>query len=71
MSHIVYTNKNNPHSTIHLDKNCEQIKKHGGLHNYNQGNYESFKTIEEAEQYCNNREKDNKGKIIYCTYCSK
>lgn len=69
MSYTVYTNKNNPHSTIHSDVDCKQIKKHDGKHNYNQGYYKSCETIEDAEQYCNSKVDDNKGNIIYCSYC--
>lgn len=68
MSYIVYTNKNNPHSTIHSNVDCKQIKKHDGEHKYNQGYYQSFETIKEAEQCCNNKSDENKGNIIYYSY---
>lgn len=63
MQYTVYTNKNNPHSTIHRE-GCFEIKKHGGEHEYNQGWYKSFNTLEEARTYCTTISNYNKGKII-------
>ncbi len=72
MSYLVYTNKNNPHSTIHSNKNCKEIKKNGGEHKYDQGYYsKSFETFEEAKCYAKERINDNKNNINICSYCSK
>ena len=71
MSYTVYTNKNDPHSTIHSDVDCKQIKKHDGEHKYNQGYYKSCETIEEAEEYCHNKADVNKGNISYCSFCKR
>lgn len=69
MKYVVYTNKNNPHSTIHI-KGCVEIKKRGGEHKYNQGDYFECNTLEDAEEYCEQREQDNKNNIIHCSNCN-
>lgn len=70
MEYVIYTNRNDSHSTIHI-KGCFQIKKRGGEHKYNQGDYFECSTIEEAEEYCKEKEPENKGEIIHCSSCFK
>lgn len=45
-----YKNIANPHVTIHRD-GCNQIKKHGGQHQYDQGSYEHHETYVDAKAY--------------------
>lgn len=45
-----YKNIANPHVTIHCD-GCNQIKKHGGQHQYGQGSYEHHATYADAKTY--------------------
>jgi len=45
-----YKNIANPHVTIHRD-GCNQIKKHGGQHQYGQGSYEHHATYVDAKAY--------------------
>lgn len=50
MCFTTYKNVANPHVTIHRE-GCNQIKKHGGNHQYNQGSYEHHETYADAKAY--------------------
>lgn len=50
MGFTTYKNIANPHVTIHRN-GCNQIKKHGGQHQYGQGSYEHHETYEDAKAY--------------------
>ncbi len=50
MGFTTYKNIANPHVTIHCD-GCNQIKKHGGQHQYGQGSYEHHETYAAAKAF--------------------
>lgn len=64
MGFITYENRRNPHVTVHVEK-CSQIRKHGGEHAYDQGEYHSHATFAEAQQYATQCALP----IIVCSYC--
>jgi len=41
---VTYEHRHNPHVTIHRD-GCGPIRKHGGEHKHNQGEYKSHPTL--------------------------
>lgn len=47
-----YQNTHNPHVTIHRE-GCNQLRKHGGDHKYNQGEYKNHETMLDAISYAN------------------
>ena len=50
MTYTTYENRANPHVTIHCD-GCNQRRKHGGIHNRNQGRYKNHSTYAAARAY--------------------
>lgn len=60
-----YENRNNPHITIHK-KGCSQLRKRGGIHNYGQGKYCKFISLEEARAYA----KTTGFPIKECSFCN-
>ena len=64
MGFTTYKNIANPHVTIHRD-GCNQIKKHGGQHQYSQGNYEHHETYADAKAYAESTGLPMKD----CSYC--
>jgi hypothetical protein len=62
---VTYKNTSNPHVTIHLST-CNQIKKHGGIHKYKNGEYEKHKSLADAEIYA----KSTKLKVVHCSFCN-
>ncbi len=50
MSYITYENIHNPHVAIHCE-GCNQIRKRGGVHKYNQGKYMEHITYQDARKY--------------------
>ena len=50
MVFTTYENHANRHITIHRE-GCNQIRKHGGKHAYNQGRYVNHATYEAADKY--------------------
>ena len=64
MGFTTYKNIANPHVTIHRD-GCNQIKKHGGQHQYGQGSYEHHETYVDAKAYA-----ESTGLLmINCSFC--
>lgn len=53
MLFVTYESRNNPHVTIHVD-GCNQIAKHGGEHQYDQGSYRTHAAYNDAERYAIN-----------------
>jgi hypothetical protein len=49
---VTYENRANPHVTIHRE-GCGHLRKHGGVHKYNQGGYQNHSTLEAAHAYSN------------------
>ena len=64
MAFTTYTNRANPHVTIHCD-GCNQIKKRGGEHKHEQGEYRQHATYNDARHYA----EDTGLKIIDCSFC--
>ena len=60
-NYVTYTNRNNPHVTIH-ENGCNQIAKNGGE---GRGKYHGFETIIDAKDYANSTGL----KIIECSFC--
>lgn len=59
-----YQNIANPHVTIHRD-GCNQIKKHGGNHKYDQGSYEHHEIYADAKAYA-----ESTGlRVKNCSFC--
>ncbi len=50
MSFTTYENRANPHVTIHC-AGCNQLRKHSGVHKYNQGRYMNHATYAAAKAY--------------------
>jgi hypothetical protein len=63
--YTTYENTHNPHVTIHFD-NCKQLKKHGGVQNYNQGCYKNYPTFSQAHTYV----LTTKLPLILCSFCN-
>lgn len=64
MSFTPYTNRRNPHVTIHL-ASCTQIAKRGGEHKHGQGEYHDHNSFEEAKRYAEQTDLT----IIECSFC--
>ena len=64
MSFVTYENHANKHVTIHKS-GCRHIRKHGGIHKYDNGGYRDFETIEAADSYAIS----TKLPKIYCFFC--
>lgn len=47
MAFVTYENRHNPHVTIHCH-DCTQLRKHGGEHTHNQGQYKEHATYTQA-----------------------
>jgi hypothetical protein len=65
MAFVTYENRPNPHVTIHAS-GCNQIRKRGGHHKYNQGGYRDHATYGEAEAYASSIGLP----VIKCSYCN-
>jgi hypothetical protein len=64
MTFVTYENRRNPHVTIHA-ANCSQIRKRGGEHKYDQGEYRDHQTLDAAEHHA----QDTGLPLIYCSFC--
>lgn len=61
---VTYKNWHNPHVTIHRD-GCGQVRKRGGEHKHNQGEYKNHTTLALA-----NAEAAASGlPVINCSFC--
>lgn len=61
---VTYENRHNPHVTIHR-VGCGQIRKRGGEHKHNQGEYKNHGTLPHATAYANATGLP----VIDCSYC--
>lgn len=61
---VTYENRHNPHITIHRD-GCGQIRKRGGEHKHNQGEYRNHTTFAQATAYAG----ASGLPLINCSYC--
>jgi len=59
-----YTNWHNPHVTIHRD-GCDQIRKRGGEHKHNQGEYQNHTTLGAGDY----RGGPSGLAVINCSFC--
>ena len=64
MSYTTYENYKDPHVTVHCT-GCNQIRKHGGFHQDNQGKYENHETYEDAIHYARSVNLP----LIICSFC--
>jgi hypothetical protein len=64
MGFTTYKNTANPHVSIHLD-GCKQLKKHGGIHKYNNGSYEYHDSYSDANNYAESTGLPKK----ICSFC--
>ena len=65
MLFMTYENRANPHVAIHKE-NCNQLKKHGGEHVNNQGQYKDHLTYQDALKYANSTGLP----VIDCSFCN-
>ena len=65
MGYTTYENTHNPHVTIHRDS-CRQIKKRGGVHQYNQGKYQYHDSYDAAISYA----RGARLPLVICSFCN-
>jgi hypothetical protein len=64
MSFVTYANTKRREVTLHV-ADCSQIRKHGGEHSYDQGEYKDHSTYQDAMQSAQGTELSVKD----CSYC--